>query len=196
MKCYPFHIVLAQCIAKLSQFKYAYGFWFQAKHEEHKEKKEKKEKRIRTGRKTRKRRRRIEVKNIETRKTRKRSTRAKKKNTGIRKRIKRTRARTKIKVASRKNRLFLGNLRKEVARTSILKGTTNLAISRMKRNVLPYCTAKMERSLHRAPSQATNEARFVQELNRWIRDDETGGGSQLLQKVADVDKRDRQQILA
>ncbi|XP_057783666.1 uncharacterized protein LOC131001321 [Salvia miltiorrhiza] len=40
------------------------------------------------------------------------------------------------------------------------------------------------------PSQATNEARFMQELNRRIRDEEKGGGSQFLQRGADVGKRD------
>ncbi|KAL1536197.1 myb-like protein X isoform X2 [Salvia divinorum] len=40
-------------------------------------------------------------------------------------------------------------------------------------------------------SQATNKERFVQELNRRIQDEKKGGGSQFLQRVADVGKRDQ-----
>ncbi|KAH6786750.1 hypothetical protein C2S52_006302 [Perilla frutescens var. hirtella] len=42
------------------------------------------------------------------------------------------------------------------------------------------------------PSQATKEARFVQELDRRIRDDEKGRGSQFLQRVATMGKRDQE----
>ncbi|XP_042060725.1 DNA ligase 1-like [Salvia splendens] len=41
------------------------------------------------------------------------------------------------------------------------------------------------------PSQAINGARSVQELNRWIQDEEKGGGSQFLQRVANVGIRDQ-----
>lgn len=42
------------------------------------------------------------------------------------------------------------------------------------------------------PSQATKEARFEQELDRRIRDDEKGRGSQFIQRVANIGKRDQE----